>query len=106
MTTQQPHVYDLPCGEWLRDSSAYYSTNAFSGAVELEPGDGYAITITKENGRYIFFAEEHETEELIAMGYHAPEGYRTLKECKKAAQEFGYSFEQTYLEAELELALA
>lgn len=90
-------------GTWFNDLSGAkdsYVTDAYS-----EGTDSYKIYVDKrEDGRWQFWAEEHEPRELIIMGDQAPEGYATLDEAQYAAEQFGKSFEESAKESDAELA--
>ncbi len=77
--------------EWVKNG-AYYEINAFSETV----GDRcYGISVTKENGRWFVFAEDHNSEDIDG---HPENGFKTLCEAKAFAQRFGEYFEDCHNE--------
>lgn len=102
-SSKTTNTYDLYRGTWAK-LNGYYNTNAFGRDVEMDSTNGYAITITKEDGAWFFYAEEHDIDELVKMGHQPEEGFKTLKAAKEAAEEWGELFESLWLQAELECA--
>lgn len=73
-----------------------------NGKVKYELLNSYQVTVTNIEGKWFFYAEEHEVEELIEMGYQTKDGFKALKDAKKAAESFCESFRETFEEAEAE----
>jgi hypothetical protein len=77
--------------DWVKNG-AYYEINAFS---ERTNDRCYGISVTKENGRWFVFAEDHNSEDIDG---HPENGFKTLYEAKAFAQRFGEYFEECYNE--------
>jgi hypothetical protein len=58
------------------------------------------VGVTKIDGAWFVWAEEHEPDELIKQGYQTEEGFKTLRDAKAAAESFGEYFESCWKEAE------
>lgn len=72
-------------GHWVKNGSDY-NMNAMEICSEH---DAYIVTITKENGRWFVFAEDHTSDDL-----EVPEnGFKTLTEAKAFAEDFAEYFE-------------
>jgi hypothetical protein len=73
-------------GDWVKFLGDYH-TNAFESCR-----DGmYQISITKEDGKWIVYADDHEPEDI---DNNAP--FSTLAEAKEFAEEFGEFFEECF----------
>ena len=73
--------------DWVKNG-AYYEINAFDSSDRC-----YGISVTKENGRWIVFAEDHNPEDLDG---HPENGFKTLYEAKAFAQQFGEYFQECH----------
>lgn len=102
-------------GTWVR-LSGHYVMNAFDWYhfAENKEDDGYCINVTKENGRWLLFADDHEPCELAALGLvttysgkdgeeielsYDESGFKTLKEAKAWGEAFGEVFQETWEES-------
>ncbi len=108
LNRQVKAVQTVSAGNWVKFMSDYV-TNAFeavrleeNGKVKYELLNSYQVTVTNIEGKWFFYAEEHEVEELIEMGYQTKDGFKALKDAKKAAESFCESFRETFEEAEAE----
>ncbi len=98
MTTQSTYskqvknVQQVVIGDWVKFGSEYV-TNAFD--QELKDQDhSYQIFITKNNGAYFIYAEDHDIEDIE----QPKEGFKLLRDAKEHATEFAYFFLNCWLE--------
>lgn len=73
-------------GHWVKNGSDY-NMNAVESCSEH---DAYIVTITKENGRWIVYAEDHNPEDI---SFNPANGFKTLTEAKAFAEDFAEYFE-------------
>lgn len=91
-------------GGWVKFQGSYH-TNAFEAVYTQTSGDAmsittlsdYQVSITKDNGRWLVYAEDHNAEDLNDQ---PEDGFRTLAEAKVFAERFGEWFEQLWKENE------
>lgn len=73
-------------GHWVKNGCVY-NMNAMEYGSEH---DAYIVSITKEDGRWIVYAEDHNPEDI----YKNPaNGFKTLTEAKAFAEDFAEYFE-------------
>lgn len=106
LNRQAKAVQQTTRGYWVKFMGDY-SSNAFEAIyihhedrMECSTLDHYQISVTKENGAWFAYAEEHDVDELVRSGYQPKEGFKTLKEAKAAAEAFGEHFEACWKECE------
>ena len=107
---------DSTHGTWVK-LNGHYVMNAFDWYhfAENPSDDGYCINVTKEDGRWVLFADEHEPSELAAIElvatysgkdgeevelHYDESGFRTLKEAKAWGEAFGECFQETWEESQ------
>jgi len=80
-------------GVWIR-CMGNHESNAFQSP---DDNRSYQVSITKENGRWLVYGEDHEPSDIVNQPTN---GFRTLTEAKEFADEFGSWFESCYEECE------
>ena len=76
-------------GSWVKIDSRYES-NAFQSP---DANRSYQVSITKENGRWFVYAEDHDPSDIINQPI---DGFQTLAEAKLFANDFGSWFESCH----------
>jgi hypothetical protein len=76
--------------EWTHTSESRRQINAVEHSGLC---DEYMVTVEKDGYKWVVYAEEHEPEDLEAMGFKAT--HKTLRDATKAACEFARFFQDT-----------
>jgi hypothetical protein len=102
--------------KWVKVNGCY-DMQAFDGYHFAEnPGDdGYTLTATKEEGRWLVFGEDHEPSELAALDIiatysgkdgeevelpYVEDGFKTLSHAKAWAEAFAEDFQEVWEESQ------
>jgi hypothetical protein len=88
LDTQIKKLQEVTRGEWVKFCGDW-TTNAFEA-----PGNIYYISVTRADGRYFCYAEEHEPADIIDQ---PASGFNTLREAKTFAIDFGEFFESCFM---------
>ena len=89
-------------GGWVKFQGSYH-TNAFEAVytqteelLTVSTLSDYQISITKEDGRWFVYAEEHDISDID----QPEDGCKTLAEAKEYAERLGEYFESCWKECE------